>query len=137
MTIISKYNNTDFINYEYDQIYFGDTGTFSINGITIAGFPGMQLKIKISSAPVYLSGSDELYLLGNSIDCVCGKFDPAYTGNTSSEYPVGTPYYYGNIGMGIWNGENDQPSDLCFWMMEDNCIFTDETGCLFLMENET
>ena len=93
-TVMHKYDVADFMSYKYWEMYFQESGTFIVNGSQISGVAGSLIEMDISSVS-YVSGGTGLYLLGG--ECVCGPFYPAYTGSTSTEYPTGTRYYYGNI----------------------------------------
>lgn len=108
-TVIHKYDVADLTKYYYWQLNFQQTGVWVINGNSMTGYAGSIIDLDITSIPEYTSGSDELYLLGASLDCVCGDFPPAYTGTTSNDYPVNTPYYRGNFGNGRngSDGSND------------------------------
>ena len=92
-TIIHKYDVADFISNTYRQLYFQEAGTFNINGQVVTGVAGLKLDLNTTSVS-YISGGTGLYVLGTN--CICGGKSP-YTGSTSNEYPVGTPYYYGNM----------------------------------------
>lgn len=94
--VIHKYDVADFTSYTYWQLFFQEAGSFQINGSIVNGLAGTTLEIGLTEPPIYVSGGTELYLLGSS--CSCGPFYPPYTGSTSTEYPVGTRYYYGDLG---------------------------------------
>lgn len=96
--VIHKYDVADFMNYSYWKILFQDAGSFNINGTILTGIAGEYLDLEVTSTPTYISGGTGLYLLGS--ECACGPFYPPFTGTTNDNYPVGTKYYYGNIGMG-------------------------------------
>ena len=95
--VVHKYTNADFNNYYYWQIYFKTAGAYTIDGDFVDGTAGLIMDLKVSSRPVYISGGTDLYLLGE-VNPYLGPYP--FTGTTSVANPVGTDYYYGNLGMG-------------------------------------
>jgi hypothetical protein len=95
--VIHKYDVADFTKYYYWQAFFGGAGTWVIDGNPFIATAGLRVDLKISTKPVNSAGSTEMYLLG---DIMPYLGPDTYTGSTSNNYPVATPYYYGNLGMG-------------------------------------
>lgn len=130
-TLLHKYDIADFTNNNYCILYFQGSGVFDIEGETIVGFPGLKLNMKIGIKPTHISGSDELYLLGDTLPDL-RTF--SYCGSESNETKDITPYYYGNLGQGTPDlGIDDCSVIECFWLTEDNCELTDELGCPFFI----
>jgi hypothetical protein len=99
-TLVHKYDIADFTNYYYWQVYFQNAGSWTIQGSEVTGVAGTILDLKVATRPIYISGGTGCYLLGDYIPYLGPH---VYTGTTSNEYPVGTDYYYGNLGIKLEN----------------------------------
>ena len=130
-TTLHRYNLADFTTHNYWGLYFQGAGVFEIDGDTVVGFPGLRLNVKVGSMPIHVSGSDNLYLLGD----INGDLTPlVFCEDDSQQHPVGTPYYYGNLKMGGYvYEENNCPITQCYIFAEDDCNLTDENGCPFIL----
>ena len=99
-TLIHKYNIADFTKYYYWQVYFQNAGSWLINGSAVEADAGITLDIKVTTVPINISGGTGCYLLGD-LQPYLGPY--VYTGSTSNDFPVGTDYYYGNLGLNLEN----------------------------------
>ena len=99
--IIHKYDSTDFTNYYYWKLYFAGDGLWTINSTNVQGVAGTVIEMKIHTTPVNISGSTDLYLMGD-IKPYLGPNKPTVTVSANTA----TDYYYGNLGQG--SGINGQ-----------------------------
>jgi hypothetical protein len=130
-TLLHRYNLADFTRYNYYQIYFQSAGVFEIDGDVVIGVPGLKMGLKTGTRPVYVSGTDNLYLLGDLKPDLCPV---TLCGSEGTEDPIETPYYVGNLSMGGHDAESETcPTVYCYYLSEDNCFLTDELGCSFII----
>jgi hypothetical protein len=133
-TVIDKYNVADFSKHRYLQIYFQAIGTFIINGNTVIGFPGLSMNLFVETRPIYVSGYDELYLLGDCNPCI--SYDVFY-GDSGTEYPVETPFYVGNLRMGGFDFiEPTKPTHYYIFISEEGRKFIIDPDCEIITEKE-
>lgn len=72
-SVIRPWQDADFVNEYYSQIYANSNSTIIINGVMVELPAYMPLNIKIQSISASTSGN--VYLLGNKIDVYTGTPD--------------------------------------------------------------